>query len=57
MAAWVSVAAHRLTVVTASGGHSLVVPHGLSCPVICEIFPDQGLNLSVPCIGRWTLYH
>lgn len=28
----------------------------LSCPVICEIFPDQGTELLCPLLGRWTLY-
>ena len=25
---------------------SVVVEHGLSCPAVCRIFPDRGLN---PC--------
>ena len=29
--------------------------HGLSCPVACGIFPNPGLNLCVPCIGRQVL--
>ena len=28
----------------------MVVAHGLSCSVACEIFLDQGLN---PCLLRW----
>ena len=35
---------------------SIVVVHGLSHPVACGIFPDQGLN-PCPCIGRQILYH
>ena len=30
----------------------VVAEHGLSCPMACEIFLDQGLNR----IGRWVLY-
>ena len=30
---------------------AVVVVHGLSCPVACRIFPDQG-QTHVPCIGR-----
>ena len=44
---WVFLATHRL---------SLVVGHGLSCPVACGIFPEQGSN-HVACIGRQILYH
>ena len=29
---------------------SVVVVHGLSCPMACGIFPDQGLN---PCPLQW----
>ena len=32
------------------------VAHGLSRPLPCVIFLDQGLN-SCPCIGRWILNH
>ena len=35
---------------------SIVVVHGLSHPVACGIFPDQGLN-PCPLIGRQILYH
>ena len=31
-------------------GTSVVVVHGLSCPVACGIFPDQGSN---PCLLHW----
>ena len=31
---------------------SVVVAHGLSCPVACGIFPDQGLN---PCSLHWQV--
>ena len=34
----------------------VTVVHGLSCPVACGIFPDQGSN-PCPCIGRQILYH
>ena len=29
---------------------SIVVVHGLSCPLACGIFPDQGSN---PCVLHW----
>ena len=29
---------------------SIAVAHGLSCSVVCGIFPDQGLN---PCLLHW----
>ena len=29
---------------------SVAVVHGLSCPLACGIFPDQGAN---PCALRW----
>ena len=55
------VAVHRLLIAVVSlVRHSLgaqasaVVVHGLSCPVACEIFLDQGLNL---CLGRQTPIH
>ena len=35
---------------------SVVVAHGLSRSVACEIFPDLGSNC-VLCIGRWILNH
>ena len=35
---------------------SVVVAQGLSCPLPCGIFPDQGSNL-VPCICRQILNH
>ena len=31
---------------------SVVVTHGLSCPVACGIFPDQGWNL---CLLQWQV--
>ena len=31
----------------------MVVTHGLSCPVACEIFPDQGLD---PRPQHWQAY-
>ena len=39
-------------------GHagSVAVVHGLSCPKVCGIFPDQGSNF-VPSIDRWVLNH
>ena len=37
---------HGLLIVVAS----VVVGHGLSCPVACGIFSDQGLN---PCPLHW----
>ena len=39
-----------LSLVVASGGYSLVVAHGLSCPMLCGIFPDQGSN---QCTVHW----
>ena len=30
--------------------------HGLSCSAACGIFPDQGSNTNVPCIGRWIFF-
>ena len=30
----------------------VVVAHGLSCPMACGIFPDQGLN---PCPLHWQM--
>ena len=35
-----------------SRGHSLVVAHGVNCPVTCGVFLDQEFNC-VPCIARW----
>ena len=40
---------------------SVVMAHGLSCPVACEILPHQALN-PWPCTGRqipnhWTTYN
>ena len=35
---------------------SVIVAQGLSCPLACGIFPNQGLTC-VPCIGRWSLNH
>ena len=35
---------------------SVVVVHGLSCPVACGIFPDQGSNLC-PLHCKWILHH
>ena len=32
----------------------VVVAHGLSCPVACGIFSDQGLNL---CPLHWQVYY
>ena len=65
---WVFAAVHRLSRVAASGlliaVASLVVGHGLgmraqyfqhkglSCPMACEIFPDQGSN---PCPLLWQV--
>ena len=65
---WVFVAVHGLSLVAASGLFiavtSLVVGHGLgmraqqfqhkglSCPMACEIFSDQGLN---PCPLLWQM--
>ena len=31
---------------------SIIVAHGISCPVACGIFPDQGLNL---CTLHWQV--
>ena len=31
---------------------SVAVVHRLSCSAACGIFPDQGSNSCVPCIGR-----
>ena len=31
--------------------------HGLSCSAACGIFPDQGSNPCLPCIGRRILNH
>ena len=36
---------------------SVVVAHGPSCSAACGIFPDQGSNPCVPCIGRRILNH
>ena len=36
---------------------SVIVAHGPSCSAARGIFPDQGLNPRVPCIGRQTLNH
>ena len=37
---------------------SVVVAHGLGCPVARGIFPDQGSSRTgVPCIGRQILNH
>ena len=38
------------------GVDSVLMVHGLSCPVACGIFLDQG-RASVPCIARWILNH
>ena len=35
---------------------SVVVVHGLRCPVACGIFPDQGSNLC-PLRCKWILHH
>ena len=35
---------------------SVVVERGFSCPAVCGIVPDQGLNC-VPCIDRRILNH
>ena len=35
---------------------SVVVAHGLRCPMVCGIFQDRGSNC-VSCIGRQILYH
>ena len=56
---WVLIAGSRLSLVAVSWDHSLIaeprlltavasppVVHGFSCPVVCGLFPDQGLN---PC--------
>ena len=32
---------------------SIVLAKGLSCSMVCGIFPDQGLNLSPPLAGRF----
>ena len=44
------ISAHRLW----SAG-SVVMAHELSCSEACGIFPDQGSNSCVPCIGRRIL--
>lgn len=44
---WASVAAARRL-------RSLV--HGFSCPTICGIFPEKGLNLSLALAGRFLTY-
>ena len=36
---------------------SVVVAHGLSCPVACGIFLDPRDWAPVSCIGRWSLNH
>ena len=68
---WLSLAECGLSLIAASGGFScveaqalgvkasVVVTHGLSCPVACGVFPDQGWN---PCPLHWQvdsypLYH
>ena len=38
---------HRL-----QGTGSVVVALGLGCPVVCGVFPDQGLN---PCPLHWQV--
>ena len=43
---------HRLQGMKAS----VVGAHGLSCPTVCGLFSNQGLNLC-PFIDRWILYH
>ena len=35
---------------------SVAVVYGSSCLAACGIFPDQGLNSLVSCIGRWILH-
>ena len=32
---------------------SVIVMHGLCCPEVCGIFPDQGLN---PCLLNWLIH-
>ena len=32
---------------------SVLVAHGLSCPRVCGVFPDQGLNL---CCQHWQVH-
>ena len=63
---WVFVAVCGLSLVVMSQGYfcvsceawalrctaSVVVAHGLSCPAVCGIFPDQGLN---PSSLRWQV--
>ena len=63
---WVFDAAHGLSPVMGSGGDSLVAEHGLrsrgsivgahglSCPMGCGFFLDQGLNLRPRVLDPWT---
>ena len=49
---WVFIAVHRLSLAALSWGYSLLVVHRLSCPAVCEVFPDQGSNL---CPSHWQV--
>ena len=56
---WVFLAAHRLSLVGASGSYfllqcvdSVVGAHGFCCSVACGIFPHQGSN---PCPLHWQV--